>query len=266
MVVTEAQSIGDLIGSAVEIIHGAGKEALSYYGRGRPDVKFDEELITEAGLHLSDFFEDRLSADFPGHQIFSNNREDRGYTHKSDRYLWVFDPLDGVANFQGRIPIWGISLALLENYWPVFGAFHMPVTGDFFHARAGQKAYWGATEIHPTGHPDINDESVLLVYSRFHDHYHASFPGKIRNLGCTAAHLCYVASGRAEAAVIAHQTYQDLAAVRVIIEAAGLRLYNMDGAEFFLNEYLEGKTIDQDLLVTAPESRTLIYDSLQPII
>ena len=154
-------------------------------------------------------------------------------------------------------------MALLENFWPVFGLFHMPATGDLFHARAGGKSFWGKEEISVSNQENIDDESLFLTYSRFHHHYHSTFPGKIRNLGSTAAHICYVAMGKAEAAVIFNESYEGLAAVRVIIEAAGGRLYRMDGSEFSLDECSEGQKIQDQLLVVEPrlfqEIRSCIY-------
>jgi myo-inositol-1(or 4)-monophosphatase len=264
-VLTETGSIEHLTQFAMEVIQDAGKIALSYYGKGERDARFDEALVTEAELRLTDFFQERLGAQFPEHRIFTNHHQDKGYSHAGERYLWVFDPLDGVANFQGGIPIWGISLALLENAWPVFGAFYMPATGDLFHARAGQGAYRGDRAIHAFAHAEMNDESVLFTYSRFHNHFRTSFTGKIRSLGCTAAHLCYVAGGQADAAIFTHETYQDLAATRVIVEASGAKIYRMDGEEFFLNEYLDGNKINDHLLVVTPELYDLIRDSLKPI-
>jgi myo-inositol-1(or 4)-monophosphatase len=263
-VVTEKDSIEQLTEFAMQVIRDAGGIALSYYGRGERDARFDEELVTEAELRLTDFFQDQLGTRFPEHRIFTNHQEDKGYSHAEERYLWVFDPLDGVANFQGGIPIWGISLALLENSWPVFGSFYMPVTGDLFHARAGDRAYRGDRHMQAFMGSEINDESVLFTYSRFHHHYHTSFPGKIRSLGCNAAHLCYVAGGQADAAIFAHETYQDLAATRVIVEASGARIYRMNGEGFFLNEYLDGDKIDDHLIVTTPEMSPLIRDCLKP--
>jgi myo-inositol-1(or 4)-monophosphatase len=74
-----------------------------------------------------------------------------------------------------------------------------------------------------------------------------------------------IAGGQAEAAVIAHETYQDLAATRVIVEAAGAKFYRMNGDGFFLNEYLDGKRMEEHLLVVAPESLTRIRDCLHPV-
>ncbi|NVM26248.1 MAG: inositol monophosphatase [Desulfobacterales bacterium] len=247
----------------MEVIRRSGEEALSYYGKGKPNLKFDDELITEAELHLTEFYQDQLRAHFPEHQVFEGRQENKGYTHEGKRYVWIYDALDGVANFQAGIPIWGISLALLENFWPIFGMFYMPATGDLFQAQAGGKAFWGDKEIRVSAQEDINDESLLLTYSRFHQHYHSTFPGKIRDLGCTSAHICYVATGRAEAAVIANESYRDLAAARVILEAAGGEIYKMDGSEFLLDEYIDGQRIDDHLLVVGPEIYSQVRNYLQ---
>jgi len=257
--------IKNLTKFAMEVIRRSGEEALSYYGKGNPNIKFDEELVTEAELHLMAFFQDQLNNHFPEHKVFRNNQADKGYTHNEKRYLWIFDPLDGVANFQAGIPIWGISLALIENFWPVFGAFYMPATDDLFYARAEQKAFLGKEEICVSDKKNINDESLLFTYSRFHHSYRSTFPGKIRDLGCTGAHICYVAMGRAEAAVIANESYQDLAAAGIILEAAGGKICKINGDNFFLNEYLDGQKINDHLLVMAPDIYSQVRSSLHEV-
>jgi myo-inositol-1(or 4)-monophosphatase len=255
--------IRDLEQFATDVVRRSGEEALAYYGKGSPLLKFDEGLITEAELRLRELFKDELYRQFPEHQVYMNGQSEWGYTHEGKRYVWVFDALDGVANYQAGIPIWGVSVALYENYWPLLGLFYMPVTGDLFHAQAGKKAFRGSEEIHISTQDDINDESLLLAYSRFHQRYRPTFPGKIRDLGCTSAHVCYVATGRAEAALLANESYQDLAAVRIIIEAAGGHIYKMNGSEFFLNEYLEGQKIEEHLLVVSSDKFTGVRQCLQ---
>jgi myo-inositol-1(or 4)-monophosphatase len=258
-----SQEIGELKQFAVEMINRLGEKALTYYGRGDVRLKFDESLVTKAELELTEFFQEELHANFPEHLVFSSSPTNRDYSHEGKRYLWIHDAIEGVANFQAGIPIWGVSLSLLENFWPVFGAFHMPATGDIFHAQAGQKAFRGEEEIRVSTQEYINDESLLFTYSRFHNNYSSTFPGKIRDLGCTVAHLCYVAMGRAEAAVIANESYPDLAAARVIVEAAGGKIYKMDGSEFFLNEYLDEQRIEEHLLVVSPDNYSQVRNCLQ---
>ena len=257
------EGIDDLLKFGIDVVHHCGEKALSFYGKGQKDVKFDEGLVTDAELQLREFFQDQLFARFPDHKVYKSDRGDDGYTHGAKRDLWIYDPLDGVANFQAGIPVWGTSVALFENYWPVFGIFHLPVTGDLFHAQAGHTALWGQKPIHVSSQKEINDESLLLTYSRFHQRYQCSFPGKIRSLGCTAAHICYVAMGRAEAAVLGSESYKDLAAAAVILEAAGGKIYQMDGREFFLSEYMEEGRIEDHLLVVAPDKYTEVRGFLK---
>jgi len=258
--------VEELTRFATQVLTHLGKESMAYYGAAKPGVKFDGELVTTAELHLTKSFLDALQSKYPDHSLFINHQKDTGYTHEANRYLWIHDPIDGVDNFQAGIPIWGMSLALLENFWPIFGVFYMPATGDLFRAQAGQSAHRGQRKVHVVQHRDVDDESLLLTYSRFHHAYASKFPGKIRDLGCTTAHICYVAMGRADAAIIANESYQGLAAARVIIEAAGGKIFKMDGSGFFLNEYLDGQKIEDHLLVVAPENFSAVSGSLKRIL
>jgi myo-inositol-1(or 4)-monophosphatase len=265
MVAKAKDGIKELTAFAMDAVSQTGDTALTYYGKGRNKVQFDSRLVIETELRLTELFKTLLAQHFPTHQLFEGHTEVNGYTHKGKRYLWIFDPLDGVANFQAGIPIWCVSLALLENFWPILGIIYMPATGDLFHAQAGQKAYLKETLIQTTSQDAINDESVCLTFSRFHQYYRTSFPGKIRNLGCTGAHISYVAMGRADAAVVANESFKDLAAGRVIIEAAGGKIYKMDGSEFFLNEYIDGDKIGGHLLITPPATCGQVRRFMQPL-
>lgn len=261
---SDSPEISQLTHFALETVRQAGRKALAYYGKGNPNMKFDSELVTEAELNLVDFFRGELRRSFPEHEVFGDVLLKRDYVHGEKGYLWIYDALDGIANFQAGIPIWGISLALLENYWPVFGVFYMPVTDDIYHAQAGQKAHWGTEPISIPEQDEPNNESVLLTYSRFHNHYRSTFPGKIRNLGSTGAHLCYVARGRAEAALLAHVSFQDLAAAQIILTAAGGKICKLDGSDFHLSDYLEGEKIDDHLLAAPKGAHSSILRYLSP--
>jgi myo-inositol-1(or 4)-monophosphatase len=257
--------IEDLTRFAMDVLRRAGDEALRYYGKGDRQVKFDSDLVTEAELHLIDFFRNQLHAQFPEHAMFGDELPKQDYVHGEKRYLWIYDALDGVANYQAGIPVWGTSLALLENFWPIFGAFYMPVTGDLFQAQAGQRAYWGDAKMTIPDHGEISNESVLLTYSRFHNHYRSMFPGKIRNLGSTAAHICYVARGCAEGALLANVSYQDLAAAQIILVAAGGKICKLTGQEFHLGDYLAGERIEEHLLAAPEGSHAAIRMYLQEL-
>jgi len=248
----ESPGVEELLQFAKETVRSAGEKALGLYGKGDPALKFDQTLITEAELMQVNLFKDRLNSVFPGHGMLGDPLPAEDYVHGEKRYLWIYDPLDGVANFQAGIPIWGISLALLENFWPVFGVTYMPVTGDLFYAVVGRDAYWGDRKVSIPDTGEISNDSVLLTYSRFHNHYDSTFPGKIRNLGSTAAHISYVVRGRAVAALLANVSYRDLAAAQIILMAAGGKIHRLDGREFHLSDYLSGQRIEEHL-IAAPD-------------
>jgi myo-inositol-1(or 4)-monophosphatase len=69
--------------------------------------------------------------------------------------------------------------------------------------------------------------------------------------------------GRAEAAFVANESYQDLAAAQVILEAAGGRIYKMDGRPLSANEYIDGEQRGEHLLAAAPETYQQVLRCLQ---
>ena len=158
-----------------------------------------------------------------------------------------------------------MSLALYENFWPVLGLFLMPATNDLFRACAGEKAFWNDRSIEIEGTGEVSQESLLLTFSRFHQSYECRFPGKIRDFGSTGAHVCFVAMGRAQAAFTANESFKDLAAVGVIIEAAGGRILKSDGTPFLLGDYLDGRRIDEHLMIAGKSNAESLLDCLTPV-
>ncbi|MEJ5299742.1 MAG: inositol monophosphatase family protein [Thermodesulforhabdaceae bacterium] len=236
----------------VELLHEAGNIALEGYGKGRIEKKFDEEMVTFFEMKLENFVRAKIEKAFPGHFLFGDGVTSSGYRHDTGKYLWVFDALDGVANYQAGIPMWGMSFALLENFWPIVGAYFMPSTGDMWLAVGGGAMYFNGKEKKIVDTEPTNNESLLFTYSRFHDHFKTTFPGKIRNLGCTGAHICYVAQGRADGAVIHNVAFRDMVAPLLILESAGGSVEFFEGGKFYINEYSDGRRV-RDFLLVAPK-------------
>lgn len=261
----DVSNVHELTHFGVQTLQQMGQLALKYYGKGGHQAPFDQGLVTRAEVDLNDAFSQRVAAHFPRHQIYGQGSLDDAYTHEDNRFLWIFDPLDGVDNFQTGIPLWGMSLALYENHWPVVGLFFMPATNDLFLAQAGSSALWNDRPIMIADRGEFTQESLLLTYSRFHQHFRNYFPGKIRSFGSTGAHACYVAMGRAEATITASETFKDLAAVRVIVEAAGGKLYKSDGSDFYLGEYVDGRRIEDNVIIAGAAGIASLQSCLRAI-
>lgn len=261
----KAGEVYDFLEFAENLVSQAGKLSLKYYGRGDPQFKFDELLVTEAELAIQEFIRASIAERYPEHHLLGQGEDQIAYNHGERGFQWIADPLDGTANFQAGIPVWGVSLALFKNFWPILGVFYMPATGDSFRALAGRELMVNDNTITLEPEAVATNESILLTYSRFHNEFRSTFPGKIRNLGCTAAHLAYVASSRAEAALLKYVHIWDLAAGLTLLEAAGGEIRYLDGRDFHLNDYLDSQKVDEPLLAAPSGEHSVISQYLKPL-
>ncbi|HMK35973.1 MAG TPA: inositol monophosphatase family protein [Desulfomonilaceae bacterium] len=226
----------------------SGAILMEMYGRGKRQLKFDDELVTEAENAAWELISEKIRVSFEGHTFLRELSEDQLTDEDAPRFIWIVDTLDGAASFQAGMPVWGISAALFEKFWPVLGFLYLPVTDELYSAYAGRQALLNDKLIGVREDPTVDNESLVLVYSRFHNDFTSTFPGKIRNFGSSAGHMAYVARGAADACLIKNVTVRDMAAGSIILEAAGGELRFFDGSPFHMAEYLDGKRVDEPLI------------------
>ena len=226
----------------------SGALLLDLYGNGDKKSKFDERLVTEADNSAWDLITGKIKGSFEGHAFLRELSTEVISGQNCPRFLWIVDPLDGAASFQAGMPVWGISAALFEKFWPVLGFLYLPVTGELYSAYAAREALLNDRTIHVREGHSVDNESLILVYSRFHKDLTSNFPCKIRNFGSSAGHMAYVARGAADACLMKNVTVRDLAAGSIILEAAGGEIKFFDGRPFHVGEYLDGKTVEGPLI------------------
>lgn len=232
----------------------SGTLLLEMYGKGDKQVKFDDELVTEADNAAWKILYNKIRGSFENHGFYRELSHEDIIGDDCPRFLWIIDTLDGAASFQAGMPVWGVSAALFEMFWPVLGFLYLPVTGELYSAYADREALLNDVPIRVRQDPTVDNESLVLVYSRFHQDFVSNFPGKIRNFGSSAGHLAYVARGAADACLMKNVNIQDLAAGSIILEAAGGEIRHLDGRLFHVGEYLDGKRIDEPLVAAPKDS------------
>lgn len=232
----------------------SGALLMEKFGKGKRDLKFDDELITEADNSVWELISGKLKASFDTHGFLRELTQEQIASENTSRFMWIIDTLDGAASFQAGMPVWGIAAALFEKFWPVMAFLHLPVTGELYSAYAGREALLNDKPIRVRENETIDNESLLLVYSRFHQDFTSDFPGKIRNFGSSAGHMAYVARGAADACLLKNVTVLDLAAGSIILEAAGGQISFLDGRPFHVGEYLDGRRIDEPLIAGPREA------------
>jgi myo-inositol-1(or 4)-monophosphatase len=204
----------------------AGKIALTYFGKVKPQEKIDKSPVTEADLKLDEFITLEIGKKYPDHLILSEEMS-RKITYRKGQIVWAVDPLDGTAAFACGLPVWGISLGVLVGDKPLYGAFYIPLINELYYSD-GKNSYLWDQKLN-ISKISIDSNSFLAVPSDAHRNFDLrKFTGKTRSMGSIAAHICYVARGIAIGAVMRGHIW-DIAGACAILKTAGGKISYLDG-------------------------------------
>jgi myo-inositol-1(or 4)-monophosphatase len=218
----------------------AGDLLLSYFGSDRVEVreKGSRDVVTAADVAAEKLVIDRIREAFPSDGLVA---EEGGRVESQNGRVWYVDPLDGTMNYSRDIPIWCVSLGLLEDGRPIVGVIHDPIRGETFAAATGHGAWCNGRSIRCSGGRglaqacvhvtiDFNQNSLLEGI----DDVVALAPRvyRTRNIGSAALALAYVAAGRFDAMLHRFANAWDYAAGVALIEEAGGSVTDLHGAPF----------------------------------
>jgi myo-inositol-1(or 4)-monophosphatase len=200
-----------------QISKQAGRLALRHFRHTKPWKKPDNTIVTDADREIEDFLRQSLTDAFPEDAVLG---EERGAIEGRSGRVWALDPIDGTAAYAAGLPVWGVSIGILHNWWPVAGVFYMPLQDEYY-GSDGSRATLNGEAISVDTSQHIDDHSFLCSTSETHRNYDIDFVGKTRIFGSTAAHICYVARGTAVAAVLGRPALWDIAGALPVLQAAG---------------------------------------------
>jgi myo-inositol-1(or 4)-monophosphatase len=219
----------------------AGKIILHYFnGVFKIDHKDSiNNLVTEVDTEAETKIIEVIRARFPSHTIIS---EEVGELIKPSDYQWLIDPIDGTVNFAHGIPICCVSIGLLHKNELILGAVFNPMMNEFFFAEKGKGATLNGEPIKVstknefktaclvTGFPykwPANREHPIKVFERI---VLEGVP--VRRLGSAAIDLCWVACGRFDGFWEYNLHSWDVAAGYLIVQEAGGRITDFEGAKY----------------------------------
>lgn len=159
------------------------------------------------------------------------------------KYRWVIDPLDGTTNFIHGLPIFSISIALMEEDQVILGIVYEVNRQECFHAIRGQGAWCNEAKIQVSQAATIGD-SLLATGFPFHNfeklNQYLSILNELmknthglRRMGSAAVDLAYVACGRYEGYFEYNLNPWDVAAGTLLVEEAGGRVTDFSGGDQF---------------------------------
>ncbi|MBK0403683.1 inositol monophosphatase [Adhaeribacter sp. BT258] len=152
-------------------------------------------------------------------------------TTRQQTYNWIIDPLDGTTNFMHALPVFSISIALMQENEIVLGVIYEINRDETFSSWKNGGAFLNdksisvskaeklADSLVATGFPYTNfgqAEKYLKILGGFMAKSHG-----VRRMGSAAVDLAYVACGRFESFFEFNLNAWDVAAGVLIVQEAG---------------------------------------------
>lgn len=143
---------------------------------------------------------------------------------------WIVDPIDGTVNYYYGIPHFCVSIGLRIAGEIVVGVIHDPMVGETWTVEKGGLARLNGHPIEASKRTTLgesilyvgcgkDDEALRTGVDRFHK---ASLRArKMRMMGSAALGMAYIASGRIDGYIESQISLWDIAAGRLLVEAAG---------------------------------------------
>lgn len=166
----------------------------------------------------------------------------------AEEFVWIIDPLDGTTNFVHGLPVYCISVALVQHRELVVGVVHEVGRDESFRAVRGGGAFCNDQPIRVTDVAELNSSLIatgfpyhdfgrlddfLKILGAFFQRSHG-----VRRLGSAAADLAYVAAGRCEGFLEFNLNSYDVAAGILLVREAGghVTQFLVDGDPLFGRE------------------------------
>lgn len=219
----------------------AGKAIMEIYDSAYVDITYkdDKSPLTEADRRANRIIVEKLSKQFPGYAILSEEESDNKERLQND-YCFVVDPLDGTKEFIKRNGQFTVNIALTYQHETVMGVIYVPVTKELYWASEKSGAYLtvgSQTEVLHVSERHYaagQEENIRVVMSSSHgceEMENLLQQNHLTNCVKIGSSLkgCMIAKGDAEIYYRFNPTMEwDTAAMQCIVEEAGAVFRQMD--------------------------------------
>lgn len=170
--------------------------------------------------------------------------EENDNTSKAHEWLWIIDPLDGTTNFIHQLPLFTVSIGLMNIDRIVLGVIYEPNLDEMFYAWSRGGAWLNGNVIKVSNTQKL-DQSLLATGFPFHNYtrlsqymqfleYTIQHTRGLRRLGSAALDLAWVACGRFDGFYEYGLKPWDVAAGVCIIQEAGGHITDFSGGDNYI--------------------------------
>jgi myo-inositol-1(or 4)-monophosphatase len=169
----------------------------------------------------------------------------------ANELYWAVDPIDGTANFVSGLPYYGVSVGLCQGNDFLVGAVSLPALKELFFTHGDRGAFLNGKPIRIADAALAQslvgvsfagakgDQNYRARQYEFFGLVNDSSRGSLR-LGSAAANICYVASGRLQAAYGLDARIWDIAGALAVAKQAGGTVMTRPGSSPSRINYIVG--------------------------
>jgi histidinol-phosphatase len=218
--------------AAAEIIRNSYRRSIEVR------IKADRSPVTEADVAAEAAIRKILQGQFPDDGFYG---EESAAERMDAECLWLVDPIDGTKSFVREYPMFSTQIALMQRGRLELGVSSAPVYGEIAWAERGQGAWLDGTRLAVSQIGRFEDATIstgnlktLAAGPRW-----AALGrmvtrlDRIRGFG-DFLHYHLLAAGKIEAVIESNIHVLDIGALAVIVEEAGGRVTDLEGAPLSL--------------------------------
>lgn len=228
----------------------ASRIALERSGSVTPEEKANRSYVTDLDRDLETLLRERLGSAFPDDRITGEEYADEG---GSGPRRWSIDPIDGTGNLVHGLPLWAISIGLIDAGEPSLGVIAIPPLNELYWATRGGGAWRDGTRLHLRDADGFHVQDNLCVGTnalRALDP--RTLPGRLRDLGSACCEQAFVAAGRLVACTFLGEQTHDVAAGALIAAEAGAAFATIDGEHLTPAEFVRRTPVPRPTFVAPP--------------
>ena len=201
-------------------------------------VKNRNDFVTAADMGVQRRLKKELAQLCPDFRFMGEEDSD----HSVDEAVptFILDPIDGTTNYIFHYGLSAVSLALCHKGQTVMGGVYNPTTDELFFAERGKGAFLNGSPIHVLEATSPDQVLAAVGTMPYHkEHADALFRVAkrlyrdcidIRRSGSAALDICHVAAGRVGLYCERGLKVWDYAAASLILEEAGGKITDYQGA------------------------------------
>ncbi len=212
-----------------------------YFEHTTATTKQDGSIVTEADGEMQQTLSAALRDLLPQARMLGEEmdaKEQQAVIDSGDSY-WCLDPLDGTNNFHHGMPLFSVSLALIQERELEIALVYDPVRRELFSARrGGGLRINGAVARRPVQADELRRCLAFVDFKRLKKPLKARLLERMpfksqRNIGSCALEWAWLAAGRSQLLLHGGEKFWDYAAGVLLLQEGGGASSADDGSAIF---------------------------------